>query len=176
MSIHIRPYRWGDEDDLSTHANNPRVARAVRDSFPSPYTLEAARAWIVNCRDIEKSTSPGRPYHWAITLHDRVIGGIGALPDQDVYRFNAEVGYWLGEAYWGRGYATSALLVMTDWLFENTLLNRLYAGVFSFNKPSMRVLRKAGFHQEALHRQAIFKENQFWDEHFFVKFRPVKGL
>lgn len=166
--IQIRPYRKEDEVDLVAQANNPRIAQTLRDSFPSPYTLQDARRWITFCLH-ENSEH----FNWAITLHDRVIGGIGAaVCGQDIYRFNAEVGYWLGEDYWGRGIVVDALDQMTNWIFANTPVIRLYAGVFSFNTASMRVLVKAGYHLEAIHKQAIFKKNQFWDEHYFVKIKP----
>lgn len=100
----------------------------------------------------------------------------GAIRSPDIYRFNAEIGYWLGEDYWGLGYTTQALREFSDWLFAHTDLNRLFAGVFSFNNASMRVLIKAGFHPEAIHARAIYKNNQFWDEHYFVKFRDQSSV
>jgi [ribosomal protein S5]-alanine N-acetyltransferase len=163
----LRPFRKGDEGDLAHHANNPRIHQAVRDAFPYPYTLKDARNWIAYCLAQEA----GSNHYWAIAMDDRVIGGIGAIRSQDVYRYNAEVGYWLGESHWGKGYATQALEMMTESLFTLTDLHRLYAGVFSFNKASMRVLTKAGFHLEAIHRQAICKDHSYWDEYYFVKFR-----
>lgn len=166
QGIRLRSYRKGDEDDLVKKANNPRIAAAVRDSFPSPYTLQDAKNWIEYCLN-----DNSEHFNWAITLHDRVIGGIGAIRAQDIYKFNAEVGYWLGEEYWGQGIVTDAVNLMTDWIFGKTPIIRLYAGVFSFNYASMRVLVKAGFQLEAIHKQAIFKNEQFWDEHYFVKIK-----
>ncbi len=163
----LRPFRKGDEADLVLHANNPRIQRAVRDTFPYPYTIQDAHNWVAYCQAQEAGSNHFR----AITLDHRVIGGIGAIRSQDVYRYNAEVGYWLGESCWGKGYATQALIMMTETLFALTDLHRLYAGVFSFNTASMRVLAKAGFHQEAVHREAIYKEQTYWDEYYFVKFR-----
>jgi [ribosomal protein S5]-alanine N-acetyltransferase len=165
--LRLRSFRKGDEEDLAKHANNPLIAAAIRDSFPNPYTLKDAENWIEFCR----AEANGANYYRSITLDDHVIGGIGAIRSLDVYRYNAEVGYWLGEYYWGRGYATFALQQMTEALFAETDLYRLYAGVFSFNQASMRVLIKAGFYLEAIHKQAIHKKGHFWDEHYFVKFR-----
>lgn len=167
MAIRIRPFRSGDQDDLVLYANNPRIGATLRDSFPYPYTHQDAEEWIMNCQMDDCNGSLYR----AITLHDRLIGGISALRDSDVHRFNAEVGYWLGEDYWGRGYCTEAVRQLVDWVFLYTDLNRLYAGVFAFNRPSIRVLAKAGFQLEAIHKNAIFKHGGFWDEHYFVKFR-----
>lgn len=165
--VRLRPFRKGDEEDLAKHANNPLIAAAVRDSFPDPYTLKDAVNWIEFCQTEAKEAN----YYRSITLDDHVIGGIGAVRCLDVYRYNAEVGYWLGEYYWGRGYATYALRQMTEALFAETDLHRLYAGVFSFNQASMRVLIKAGFCLEAIHKQAVHKKGHLWDEHYFVKFR-----
>ena len=165
--VEIRPFRQGDEEDLVFHANNSRVADSLRDSFPYPYTFNDAREWIETCKADKENL-----FIRAITLNDKVIGGIGALCDSDVHRFNAEVGYWLGEEYWGRGFATQSLEKFVAWIFANTSLNRLYAGVFDFNPASMRVLYKVGFRLEAIHKDAIFKKNQFWDEQYYVKFRP----
>ncbi len=170
--IQLRPYRHGDEVDLQKHANSPRIATAVRDSFPFPYSLQDATRWIEFCL----ADPPQSAIHRSITLHDQVIGGIGAIRSPDIYRFNAEIGYWLGEDYWGLGYTTQALREFSDWLFAHTDLNRLFAGVFSFNNASMRVLIKAGFHPEAIHARAIYKNNQFWDEHYFVKFRDQSSV
>ncbi len=105
MAIQIRPFRPGDEDDLVLHANNPRVGVALRDAFPNPYTHQDACYWINSCQldAVDKSIKR------TIVLDDRLIGGIGALRDSDVHRFNAEAGYWLGEAYWGQGYTTEAI-------------------------------------------------------------------
>ncbi len=162
--VEIRQFRSGDERDLVLHANDYEVVATLRDAFPHPYTYLDATQWIeASQKDTEGSIRR------AIVLNDRLIGAIGALRDSDVHRFNAEVGYWLGKSHWGRGYATQALQSFVPWLFAHTDLNRLYAGVFGFNQPSMRVLIKAGFRQEAIHKDAIYKNDQFWDEHYYVR-------
>ena len=166
--VEIRYFRAGDERDLVLHANDPEVVASLRDSFPHPYTHQDAVQWIeASGQDTINSIQR------AIVLDDKVIGGIGALRDSDVHRYNAEVGYWLGKSHWGKGYATQSLQLFVSWLFANTDLNRLYAGVFGFNQPSMRVLSKAGFWQEAIHKDAVFKNNQFWDEHCYVRLSTI---
>lgn len=69
----------------------------------------------------------------------------------------AEIGYWLGESFWGKGYATEALQAMIAYSFEKLRLTRLLAGAYQENIPSQKVLEKRGFR----HRQTI--------EHFFSK-------
>ncbi|GAB2800623.1 GNAT family N-acetyltransferase [Rhabdobacter roseus] len=166
--IKLRPYRREDAENLVRYANNPGVTRGVRDSFPSPYTSADAQVWIAQCLE---EPAASRQLNRAITLADELIGGIGVIPNGDVFRYSAEVGYWLGEPFWGQGYASDALRQITALAFAQTDLHRLYAGVFAFNQASMRVLEKAGYHREAIHQSAVYKEGQFWDEHLFVKFR-----
>src|SRR5438046_5553989 len=100
----LRPYRDGDQADLVRHANNPNVARHLRDLFPQPYTWADADQWI---RRVVKDTPA---HNFAICQNDQVIGGIGLVPGSDIQRVSAEVGYWIGEAFWGRGIAAAALL------------------------------------------------------------------
>lgn len=169
MALSIRPYRLSDLEDLALHANSTAVATRLRDSFPNPYTLEHARYWIKSCLEDNLPDV----WRWGICLDDRIIGGIGAMRDQDIHRFNAEIGYWLNEAYWQQGYATQALQQATEWLFFTTDLRRLYAGVMSSNQASMRVLEKVGYCLESIRKESAFKNGSFWDEHYFVKFRPV---
>jgi RimJ/RimL family protein N-acetyltransferase len=157
----------GDERDLVEQANNPRIFANVRDAFPHPYTFADAVAWIGHCQEL-----PDPPNVLAITLDDCVVGGIGVHPQADVYRLNAEIGYWLGEAYWGRGLATEAVRFMTDYAFEQfPHLHRLFAGVFGFNHASQRVLEKAGYTLEAIHREAVFKNGLLEDEYLYATFR-----
>jgi ribosomal-protein-alanine N-acetyltransferase len=164
MTPVLRPFRPGDAADLARQANDPAVAANVRDVFPHPYTRADAEAWIERCRDL-----PAPVPVLAITLDDRVVGGIGVFLQTDVYRINAEIGYWLGQAYWGRGIATSAVRQMTAYAFAHFPdLHRLYAGVFGPNRASARVLEKAGYALEAIHPESILKNGQLLDEHVYA--------
>jgi RimJ/RimL family protein N-acetyltransferase len=161
----LRRYRRGDEGDLRRVADDPRVAEHLRDGFPSPYTRDDAAEWVAASRDAPPLTV------LAITRDDGVIGGIGLLPGTDVYRFGAEVGYWLGVDHWGRGYATEALRAFCERVFAATALERLFAHVFAGNDASRRVLEKSGFTHESIARRAVFKNGRFRDMHVYVRLR-----
>src|SRR5207237_10231384 len=88
-SLALRPCREGDQADIVRHANNPNVARHLRDLFPQPYTPKDAKAWITRVARL----SP--PLNLAITAEDLFMGGIGLAPGTDIHRISAEVGYWL---------------------------------------------------------------------------------
>jgi RimJ/RimL family protein N-acetyltransferase len=93
---------------------------------------------------------------------------IGLHPQKDVYRLSAELGYWIGEPFWGNGIATKAVELILKYGFETLNLNRIYAGVFEHNIASMRVLEKCDFVKEGIAKQAVIKNNKVIDEHKFA--------
>lgn len=161
----LRPWQPGDAESLVRHANNRNVSRNLRDRFPYPYTLADAQWWI------QHVNSGGSDVSFAIVVDGQAAGGIGIILKDDIYRRSAEIGYWLGEEFWGRGIVTEAVRLMTDYAFANYDLCRLYAGVFESNVGSCRVLEKAGYHFEARLRQAITKEGQTFDELIYAMLR-----
>lgn len=162
----LRPWREGDEEALVRHANNRRVWITLRDLFPHPYDIDAARDFIAL-----NALRSQPPKNLAIEHAGEPIGSIGLHPLADVSRFTAEVGYWIGEAFWGRGLATEALRRFTDYAFEEFPFERLEACVFATNPSSGRVLEKAGYEHEATLRRSAFKDGQFLDSHLYARLR-----
>lgn len=104
-------------------------------------------------------------------MDGKAVGNIGFTVKDDIYRYNAEIGYWVGEEYWGRGIMTEAIPIMTDYIFANFQVNRIFACVLEGNMASMRVLTSAGYQQEAIHRKAAVKNNQYLDEYVYAILR-----
>jgi ribosomal-protein-alanine N-acetyltransferase len=90
---------------------------------------------------------------------------------EDVDRISAELGFWLGEPFWGRGIMTEAVRAFVPWAFERFSLSRIYAQVFAFNTGSARVLEKAGFILEATLRRSAIKDGMITDQFQFVRLR-----
>ena len=164
-SYHLRRWQKGDERSLVRYANNYQIWRNVRDVFPHPYTSDDAFHWIHLC------TSEKIPTVFAIEVDGEAVGCVGIVLQKDIFCKNAEIGYWLGEPFWGKGIITEAVLEVTDYAFRTFALHRLYAGVMAHNPASMKVLEKAGYHLEAILKKSIYKENTFIDEHLYVRFR-----
>jgi len=163
----LRPFKDGDEASLVANANNIKIFNNVKDSFPHPYTHDDAVWWINANKQTENPTTC-----FAIDVDAEVIGAIGIIIGSDVQRVTAEIGYWLGENYWGKGIATEALKQTTDYVFTNFPdLVRLWAAVFEHNKPSMNVLEKAGFELEGIRKKGAIKNGMVIDEYVYVKFR-----
>lgn len=95
-AFNLRPFRDGDEASLVANGNNIKIFNNVRDNFPHPYTHDDAVWWI----DANKQTD--KPANClAIDINGEVVGGIGIVLNSDIHRLTAEMGYWLGESYWG---------------------------------------------------------------------------
>lgn len=90
----------------------------------------------------------------------------------DVHRFSAEIGYWLGRDFWRRGIMTEATQALTDWLFENFPLRRIYASSYARNRASARVLEKAGFEYEGCLRASVFKDGETLDQLVYARIKP----
>ena len=156
-SCTIRPWRASDLESLLVHADNPRIAANLRDVFPSPYTRADGEAWLAIAGAETRATD------FAIEVDGAAVGGIALRPGADVHRRSAEIGYWLGEAYWGRGIATEAVGALTRWGIETFDLVRVDAHVFAPNVASARVLEKNGYVLEGRLRRAVEKRGAILD-------------
>lgn len=159
----LRGWKKGDEISLQKHADNTNISRYLLDRFPSPYTMVDAIWWVERLID-----QPEPLLNFAITINDKVIGGIGLEPREDVYRKTALLGYWLSEELWGKGTITEAVKLVTAYAFEKLDIIRIQAGVLSKNPASMRVLEKAGYVKEGVSRNAVIKNGEVIDEHVYA--------
>jgi RimJ/RimL family protein N-acetyltransferase len=167
MKFTLRAFRYGDEESIAFYANNSKIAQNVRDSFPNPYTIDDATWWVSFNQTIAPPLAS-----LAIDVDGQVIGGIGIIVGTDVHRCSAEIGYWLGEPYWGMGIMTEAVRQMVTYTFTHFQeIERIYAGVFDYNKASMKVLEKAGFTLESIQKKAIIKNGLVFDSWVFVQLR-----
>lgn len=164
-SCSVRSWEWRDRDAIVRHANNRNVWLNLRDRFPHPYTLNDARRWL----DMVVGQKPET--NFAIDAAGEAVGGIGFTVQFDVARRSAEIGYWLGEEFWGRGIATEALIAVTDHAFSNYDVCRLYAHVFDWNHASARVLEKAGYEFEGRLRKSVTKDGQTIDQLMYAMIR-----
>jgi ribosomal-protein-alanine N-acetyltransferase len=165
----LRDWRPGDEESLQHHADNPSIWNNVRDAFPHPYTMVAAHEWIEN-----GSRKPGT-VSLAIIVDGKAVGGIGLILGDDIYRKSAEIGFWLGEEFWGRGIMTEAVKAVTDYGFSTFGLVRIFAGVFEWNRASMKVLEKSGYHLEARLRKHVTKNGKSVDEVLYSVVRELEN-
>jgi [ribosomal protein S5]-alanine N-acetyltransferase len=160
-----------DAPALVAHADNPAVARNLFDGFPQPYTPAAAAAWAGH-----EANSGAFGWVWAIEVDAGLVGCIGLRPEADWLRCNAEIGYWLGEAFWRRGLASDAVRQVTDWAFAAVPeLTRIHASIFSGNEGSQAVVRRCGYVREAVLKQSAIKDGRVIDRVLWATYRtPVE--
>jgi ribosomal-protein-alanine N-acetyltransferase len=154
----VRQWRLSDAPTLTRHANNPRVARNLRDAFPHPYTIVDAH------RFLEAVAAQNPETFFCIAVDDEPVGGIGFTLHDDVERYSAEIGYWLSERHWGRGIVSEALAAVTRYAMDTHELHRVYAAPYAWNVASARVLQKAGYVFEGRLRCSAFKEGRLVDQ------------
>ncbi len=159
----LRPFTPEDAPAVAVLANDPEIAANTL-SFPYPYELRMAEEWIA-----------GQPERWekgelanfAIVLRDggEMVGSIGLIISAEHGR--AELGYWVGRAFWGAGYCTEAARAVVDFGFRVLGLNRVQAHHFTRNPASGRVLRKIGMRHEGHLPQWLRKGDVYEDAELF---------
>lgn len=159
----LREWRPADAGSLVEQVDNINIWNNTRDGLPHPYTRAAADTFIA------LATGKPVPEEFAIEIDRKAVGCVGYVPGSDVERISAEVGYWLGESYWGRGIMSDALDTLAGHIFTHTAILRLFASVFEFNEPSMRVLEKAGFRKVGILRNAAVKNGRITDMHYYER-------
>ncbi len=154
----VRDLVAADAAALARHANNRKIWLNLRDRFPHPYTLDDARVFIANAARQSPQTV------WAIDVAGEAAGTIGIIPRSDIERVSAEIGYWIGEPFWGRGIMTEAVKAVSEWALKEFSLTRIYALASATNAPSCRVLEKAGYVCEGRLRKSAIKDGQVLDQ------------
>lgn len=172
MDFTLRPWRLEDAEAIVPHADDAAVAANLRDAFPHPYT-RADGAWFVG--DCVEHEGEGRLCR-AIVIDGRAVGSISLFLGKDVYRRSAELGYWLGRAYWGRNVMTCAVKMLCAEGFRTWDIARIYAEPYAVNAGSRRVLEKAGFTLEGTLRKSVYKNGTLLDSCIYGLLREEARL
>lgn len=153
--LKLRPYEFADAPQLTRLIGVREVAANLL-RVPYPYTEQDARSFISSIGESSEA-------RFAITRagQEDLIGGIGLRIDPA--HSHAELGYWLGQTYWGCGYATEAALAVLRYGFESLGLHRICASAFRENTASAKVLRRIGMQHEGCLREHVLKWGRFID-------------
>lgn len=154
----LRPFSLGDAGSVRGLAGDQAIAATT--FIPHPYGEGLAEEWISTHREKFKK---GELANFAITLgsDQSLVGATGLILHAAHSR--AELGYWIGRPFWGKGYATESGGAMLKYGFETLGLNRIHSGHFSNNPASGRVMRKLGMRHEGTLRKHVLKWGEFLD-------------
>lgn len=155
----LRPWRMEDAAALPALAGDLEVARWLRDVFPHPYTRSDAEDFLRLCCGADEDQALYR----AVTVDGQVAGSMALTRGRDVYQKSAELGYWLGRPFWGRGLGTWAAEAICREGFRRWDIVRVYAGPYADNLASRRLLEKTGFRLEGVLRHSVWKLGELKD-------------
>jgi len=153
----LRPFVLSDAEDVSRLCNNYNVHKSTL-ALPYPYTIENALSWISTHKE---NFDNDKFYDFAIT--DKETGtlyGCMGLSNNQRHR-NGEAGYWIGEEFWGNGYASEALSAIIDFAFLHKGCYKVYARHYESNPASGRVMQKAGMVCEGKQVDQILKKDEY---------------
>lgn len=167
MHLTIRRQRIDDKSDLAIILNNLKVLNNLRDGLPYPYTENDAEDFIRAMLSADKDST----FAFAITIDDKAIGSIGVFRQDNIHCKTAEMGYYIGEPYWGNGYMTNAIKQACEYVFEKTDIIRIYAEPFAHNIASCRALEKAGFQYEGTLKSNAVKRGSIVDMKMYALVR-----
>ena len=159
MICKIRKWELSDAADLAAALSNKKVQDNLRDGLPYPYTEQDGIEFISAMLSADRNDI----FAFAITIDDKAIGSIGAFRQNNIHKQTAELGYYIGEDYWGKGIMTEAVKQICEFVFSKSDIIRIYAEPFAYNTASCRALEKAGFQYEGTLRKNAIKNGKVLD-------------
>ncbi len=163
----LRKAKISDASSVAENINNKKIYNNTL-RIPYPYTLKDAKRWIgENIREQRKKKKT--KINFLIDVDGEAVGSIGFSEIKEEHK--AEIGYWLGEKYWGQGIMTEAIALAEKFAFKELKLRRITAGVFVFNKGSARVLEKNGYELEGVLRKDVKKDGKIFDAFLYSKIK-----
>jgi len=159
----LRPFTLDDATAVAALANNRNLSERTL-YLPHPYTEQSAIDWIATHADNFRNDER---YEFAITDRETgtVYGAIG-LSHNKIHR-KGSLGYWIGEPYWGNGYATEAALALVHWAFSVRGFHKVYASHFDFNQASGRVMQKIGMNLVGTLVDNLYKDGKYITEQLY---------
>lgn len=145
--LKLRRFQISDIDAVfKNYGSDIKVHRYI--SFAPCSTLKTTKEFI----EMHLKQYDANPdfYGWAITLNEEVIGSIGLFNVEKSGQ--CELGYSIGSAWWGHGYATEAAKAILTFAFKKMQAHRVYASHHIDNISSGKVLEKIGMRYEGTMR------------------------
>lgn len=164
MQVALRRWEQTDAAALCRLADDEKVAANLRDIFPHPYTAQDGQDFIAFCTETDEMEAMQR----AVEVDGVLAGSISLVRGTDVAHRSAELGYWLGRSFWGKGIAAEAVRQICALGFAQWDIVRIFAEVFANNRASCRVLEKNEFVCEGTLRSSVVKYGNILDSEIYA--------
>jgi hypothetical protein len=166
LRVYLKSLEASDAGEMAKNADNDEIAYCIGRSgeFPHPYTKEAALSFI---EDAARKYDEKSAFHFGIRLNGGALIGACGAHTIDYNNVRGEIGYWLGRAYWGKGYAKEALTLLLGFCFNSLRLNKVSVTVLAFNERSINLLHSLNFAKEGTLRQNTLHGDVFVDDIVF---------
>jgi ribosomal-protein-alanine N-acetyltransferase len=157
MNFTLRKWNLSDVESFFQYVNNPKIFLNMTDSFP--HTMAEVK------KVIEVFSNPNEKSQCcrAIDSNGEAVGCVAIFLKDDVYCKSAEIAYWLGEPFWGKGIMSRAVQQLCETAFEQYHLARISAEPFAYNIGSRKVLEHAGFILEGIKKKSVYKNGEFFN-------------
>jgi len=157
MDFELRKWEKSDAENFFKYSSNPKILENMRDSFPS--TLVGSRKTVESFSRNDEVKQCCR----AIVVNGEAVGSVALFIKDDVYCKSAEIAYWLGEPFRGRGIMSESIKQICKTAFEQYDVVRIFAEPYAHNMGSRKALEKAGFVLEGIMRKGVYKNGKFFD-------------
>jgi [ribosomal protein S5]-alanine N-acetyltransferase len=158
----LRPLEPRHADELFPFASDPDVARMM--SWEAHRDPDETRTWV-EARIADRAL--GNDLVWAIERNGTAIGCVGLGRITWTFRAwridRAELGYWLGEPFWGQGLVSEVALAATAWAFETLGLHKITIGCIEGNTASQRIIEKLGYRFLAIFEDDVWRDGRWWN-------------
>ena len=168
--VAIRKFKISDLDRLMELFPNQKITNAIGITLsqnPPKITRTFEEKWLQKTIREYKKNKPSN-LNLVITLDEEFVGTIGTHK-VDYENESVEIGYWIGENYWGKGIATKALKLFIKEVNKQFKPKRIVGYAFTFNTTSKKVMEKCGFKLEGIRRKVKKGKSKFYDDYQLAK-------
>lgn len=164
----LRPFTDADAEPLFEHTRNPNVTRFTL--WEAHSSIEETFVFVHDYAQLRYREGMPEPFAITITPDPRPVGSCGCFWASQQHR-TMELGYWIAEPSWGKGYVAEACHAVLALTFAEYGPERMQARVIDGNSASARVLAKLGFQEEGTLRRSLLRRGRLEDVRMFSLLR-----
>ena len=158
--VTFRALERDDLRQLRDWRNLPEVRKRTREF--RLLSMEHQERWFTQLHDDRNTIM------FAVLDEQGKLIGVVGLTYIDWKNRRSEVSIYIGdEEAWGKGYGFDALKTLMAYGFHTANLHKLYAEIFAFNEPSIRLFEKAGFTRDGAKREDQYVDGKYWDTYVY---------